>query len=522
MKKSFIYIASALLAFTAFTSCDEDQALPPMVVPTADIEANTTIAELKEMYWSTDANYVNTIGTRGTDGEHIIIKGRVCSSDESGNIYKSLIIQDETAALTVAINAYDLYESYHFGQEVVIDVTDMQIGGYNSLMQLGGEGTYNSKPSMTFMSEDVMTAHAQVNGLGRPQDVDTVTTTIPTLATAKTTPEGLRNWQSRLIRIDNVQFEDAGKPFAGESTTNRYIVDADGNRLNVRNSSYADFKNDILPSGYGSIVGILSYYGSDWQLLLIDASGCVDFNSVDVPAFSVAAGTVEEGTKVAITCATEGATIYYTTDGSTPTATDGTLYTDPIEILETTTIKAIAVKEGQADSPVASATYVVATALSSLSQNFEDGAIPADWTQVQVAGTKTWYVTSYNSNYYAAMTGYKGTAPFDSWLITPAISVSKLQSKKLNFSTQVNGYSSSTSVFEVYVLTSNDVNNATKTKLNPTLATAPSSGYSSWADSGDVDLSAFSGTIYIGFRYYAETDPNTNYATWCLDNVVIE
>jgi hypothetical protein len=521
MKKSYLYIASALLALTAFTSCDGDQVLPPMVVPTATIEANTTIAELKDMYWSTDANYVNTIGTREADGEHIIIKGRVCSSDESGNIYKSLMIEDGTAALTVAINAYDLYESYHFGQEVIIDVTDMQIGGYNGLMQLGGEGTYNSKPSMTFMSEDVMTAHAQVNGLGRPQDVDTVTTTIPTLATAKTTPEGLRNWQSRLIRIDNVQFEDAGKPFAGESTTNRYVVDADGNRINVRNSSYADFKNDILPAGYGSIVGILSYYGSDWQILLIDASGCVDFNSVDVPVFSVASGNVEEGTKVAISCATEGAAIYYTTDGSTPSATNGTLYTDPIEILETTTIKAIAVKEGQTDSPVVTATYVTATAATSVNQNFDaETAIPADWSQVQIEGTKTWYVTTYNNNNYAAMTGYKGTAPFDSWLISPAISASKLSKKTLNFSTQVNGYSSTTSVFEVYVLSSNDVKTATKTQLNPTLATAPASGYSSWTDSGNVDLSAFTGTIYIGFRYYATTD--SNYATWCLDNVVIE
>jgi len=135
-------------------------------------------------------------------------------------------------------------------------------------------------------------------------------------------------------------------------------------------------------------------------------------------------------------------------------------------------------------------------------------------------GTKTWYVTTYNNNNYAAMTGYKGTAPFDSWLISPAISASKLSKKTLNFSTQVNGYSSTTSVFEVYVLSSNDVKTATKTQLNPTLATAPASGYSSWTDSGNVDLSAFTGTIYIGFRYYATTD--SNYATWCLDNVVIE
>jgi hypothetical protein len=115
------------------------------------------------------------------------------------------------------------------------------------------------------------------------------------------------------------------------------------------------------------------------------------------------------------------------------------------------------------------------------------------------------------------MTGYKGTAPFDSWLVSPAIDMSKVTNKTLTFDTQVNGYSSKTSVFEAYVLTSADVANATKTKLNATMATAPASGYSDWASSGSIDLSSYSGTIYIAFRYYATTDDN--YATWCLDNV---
>jgi hypothetical protein len=178
------------------------------------------------------------------------------------------------------------------------------------------------------------------------------------------------------------------------------------------------------------------------------------------------------------------------------------------------------VKEGKTDSPVVSATYTIAQALTSIDEDFDASTnVPDGWSQVQVEGTKTWYVTTYNSNNYIAMTGYKGTAPFDSWLISPAINVGKLSDKTLSFDTQVNGYSSTTSVFEVYVLTSADPNTAVKTQLNPVLAQAPASGYSSWAGSGDLDLSAFSGTIYIGFRYYATTD--SNYATWCLDNVKV-
>lgn len=59
---------------------------------------------------------------------------------------------------------------------------------------------------------------------------------------------------------------------------------------------------------------------------------------------------------VSLACATTGATIYYTTDGSTPTTASNT-YSSAISLSATTTIKAIAVKAGYADSDVASKTY---------------------------------------------------------------------------------------------------------------------------------------------------------------------
>ena len=63
-----------------------------------------------------------------------------------------------------------------------------------------------------------------------------------------------------------------------------------------------------------------------------------------------------DNTTVTITCATDGATIHYTIDGSTPTASSAT-YSSPIAISATTTVKAIAVKSGMTDSDVASATF---------------------------------------------------------------------------------------------------------------------------------------------------------------------
>ena len=155
-----------------------------------------------------------------------------------------------------------------------------------------------------------------------------------------------------------------------------------------------------------------------------------------------------------------------------------------------------------------------------IDENFDASSnIPAGWTQKQVTGNKAWYVPSYNGNNYAAMTGYKGTGPFDQWLISPAIDMSKVTKKVLTFDTQVNGYGSTESALKVFVLTAADPATAKATQLNPTLATAPASGYSGWANSGELDLSAFSGIIYIGFEY---TSPAAdNYATWCVDNILL-
>ena len=80
---------------------------------------------------------------------------------------------------------------------------------------------------------------------------------------------------------------------------------------------------------------------------------------VETPAFSIAGGEVEEGTTVTVSCATEGATIYYTTNGSTPTASS-TKYTGAITVNSAMTIKAIATKSGNyTDSEVATATFTI-------------------------------------------------------------------------------------------------------------------------------------------------------------------
>ena len=95
-------------------------------------------------------------------------------------------------------------------------------------------------------------------------------------------------------------------------------------------------------------------------------SGCADSEVASAtytlkcatPTFSVEAGTKQGAQSVTLSCATEGATIYYTTDGSTPTS-GSTAYSSAISVTESQTIKAIAIKSGWSDSEVATAAYTI-------------------------------------------------------------------------------------------------------------------------------------------------------------------
>lgn len=80
---------------------------------------------------------------------------------------------------------------------------------------------------------------------------------------------------------------------------------------------------------------------------------------VSAPTFNPPAGTYTSARSVAISTTTAGAAIRYTTDGSTPTASTGILYSGPVTVSVTTTVKAIAYESGFANSPVSSASYII-------------------------------------------------------------------------------------------------------------------------------------------------------------------
>ena len=286
--KSYILGMTAVAAAGALVGCQDDFDAPSVEAPVATIQPNMTILDLKKTYWQDATNYIDTIGVENgvADDKSYVIAGRVISSDEAGNVFKSLVIQDETAALALSVNSYNLYLKYRVGQEIVIDLKGMYIGKYNGLVQLGMPEWYANGNAWeaTFMAPEFFESHVQCNGFPEPLKIDTIE--VNSFAELPTNPDGLQKWQSQLVKFNNVYFQNAGTQQFSEyhsSGVNQNIVDVDGNTLPVRTSGYSNFWNNYLPEGNGDVVCILSYYGTTgWQLLLNDYQGCMNFGNPTV------------------------------------------------------------------------------------------------------------------------------------------------------------------------------------------------------------------------------------------------
>ena len=279
--------AVAVATGASLTSCQNDFDLPPIDEPKATMEANTTISALKTQYWQDDQNYFLTVGTNA-EGADVIVRGRVVSSDATGNIYKSLVIQDETGALAFSINQTGLNNSYRVGQEIVVNLTDLGFGKYAGLQQVGGYGEHNGTPQVSFMDYTLFQSHTELNGFPKPEykyinpgearpTDGSMYCLVADMGSLPTTPEGQREWQSQLVVFRNVHFEGGGElPFANaDATTNRTLLDANGNSILVRNSNYSSFRGETLPAGTGDVMGILSSFNGTWQLLLRSAEDCI-------------------------------------------------------------------------------------------------------------------------------------------------------------------------------------------------------------------------------------------------------
>ena len=125
-------------------------------------------------------------------------------------------------------------------------------------------------------------------------------------------------------------------------------------------SVYVRMMAGLSLGAYSTALSVVS--GDD--ALAVNLSGNVTIsNMVATPTFTPEAGTYMDAQTVTIECATEGATLHYTTDGTDPTE-ESPVYNGPITVNTDMTLKAMGVKANWLNSDIASATYVIRTPIT--------------------------------------------------------------------------------------------------------------------------------------------------------------
>lgn len=238
--------------------------------------------------------------------------------------------------------------------------------------------------------------------------------------------------------------------------------------------------------------------------------------TVATPVFSMASGTYYETIEVEITCATEGATIYYTTDGNDPTE-DSEIYEEPIVVESDMTIKAVAMMEGYDNSGIASASYVIITDVVVLvSQDWEGDMY--GWTFVTIEGNKPWTIGTYAGNHYANANGYGDDVNNEQWCISPAFNLNARAYQNVTL-TFMNATKFDGPALELYFSNDYDGQDPTAASWEP-LEYIPSEGNYTWTESGEISLDEFSGeNCYIAFRYISTIEDGA--AAWEVDDIMI-
>ena len=263
LNKQLIIALVALIGLT-FASCERKYDAPLLTEPKVEIgeEGMITIAKYKE-------KFANVPAEGKMIEEDFAIRAVVVGNDISGNIYKQIYVEDATGGLSIGIDQNNIANDYPVGQEVVIKLQGLAATSYGGAIQLGMD---NKNPKNTRIPYEIAKQHLLKNKWPDAKKAMPKVTTIGALTDAIV---------GTLIQLEDVYFEKGGElNYADQemNAVNRILKDKSGKSLYVRNSKYATFANDKLPKGNGTVVGILSKFGSDYQLFLRSADDCFGFS----------------------------------------------------------------------------------------------------------------------------------------------------------------------------------------------------------------------------------------------------
>ena len=228
-----------------------------------------TIAQLKQKYPKYAENYSTTEIT--TDDK---LRVRVTGNDVQGNLYNAIAVQEDESgdALIVSISGSDLFAYLPVGQEILIDLKGLYIGGYGAQPQLGTPYTNASGSTyVSRMANNIWQEHFKLLGTAKPELVVPIefnsnrdlTADCGKLMTIKNVSikgaDGTVTWASKndpTVKSNSVSKYFNESPY---STQSKYMV---------YTSTYSDFANTPIPTGKMNITGIWKRYNNSWELII--------------------------------------------------------------------------------------------------------------------------------------------------------------------------------------------------------------------------------------------------------------
>lgn len=256
MKNRTLFV---ILVCMVLAGCNRWEA-PELTAPVYDgPAANKTIADIKAMHPSLGNGTQDSICRYD---EQFIVKAVVVSSDEGGNCYKYLTVQDETGGIEIAIDRSSLYNDYPVGQTVYLNCAGLIVGDYHNKYQVGWvyQGSvgriapaaldrYLTKDGLPDLNNPLVAHPIEING------------------SSDLTAENV----NCLVKIDGCRFDaaDNGLPLSNNDFTTDRNVTFNGGSITVRTSNYAYFRNTLIDASKEyCLYGILSVYNSTYQLTL--------------------------------------------------------------------------------------------------------------------------------------------------------------------------------------------------------------------------------------------------------------
>ncbi len=241
MNRINILVAIALVPQLLLCSCIDNDFDAPSAAP-LPAGQTLTISDIIDLHNSHGGSFVIE--------DTAYLRAVVTCDEGSGNLYKTLYIQDATGGINLQLE--ESASNVRTGDSILLILNGLAVSSYNSLMQIS---------EITPAYDIIVTKNECYI---EPEEV-----------TIKQLNNSNFAYTGKLIKLNDVQFvaaDTAGTYADGYALTskNLTLTDCDGNEVIVRNSGYANFANKKVISGNGDGIFIVSRYGTTLQLLIRD------------------------------------------------------------------------------------------------------------------------------------------------------------------------------------------------------------------------------------------------------------